>query len=43
MLNNYYNAERASAGTRVPTAREDLDTIAIMLASFNGTTREPPR
>ncbi|MEK6289156.1 MAG: D-alanyl-D-alanine carboxypeptidase/D-alanyl-D-alanine-endopeptidase [Acidobacteriota bacterium] len=46
MLNNYYNAERSAAlreasGTQAqraaPTSpREDLDAIAIMLASFTG-------
>ena len=50
MLNNYYNAERlaalrdpsaASARAPVPSPREDLDAIAIMLASFTGRTGEP--
>jgi serine-type D-Ala-D-Ala carboxypeptidase/endopeptidase (penicillin-binding protein 4) len=43
MLNNYYSAERAaalrdsSAGRAAPPApRDDLDAIAIMLASFTG-------
>ena len=43
MLNNYYSAERAaglrdsSAGRPAPPApRDDLDAIAIMLASFTG-------
>src|SRR6185436_16139856 len=46
MLNNYYNAERSalvrdSAGTSAgraapPAPREDIDAIAIMLASFTG-------
>lgn len=49
MLNNYYNAER-SAPARDPSAsqtpraappapREDLDAIAIMLASFTGRSQ----
>jgi D-alanyl-D-alanine carboxypeptidase/D-alanyl-D-alanine-endopeptidase (penicillin-binding protein 4) len=49
MLNNYYNLERAAAlrdasatqaGRVSPLApRDDVDAIAIMLASFNGATR----
>ena len=45
MLNNYYNAERAAAlreptqVTRPPAPRDDIDAIAIMLASFTGSTR----
>jgi serine-type D-Ala-D-Ala carboxypeptidase/endopeptidase (penicillin-binding protein 4) len=49
MLNNYYNAERSAAlrepaGTpalRVapPAPRDDLDAIAIMLASFTGRSQ----
>jgi D-alanyl-D-alanine carboxypeptidase/D-alanyl-D-alanine-endopeptidase (penicillin-binding protein 4) len=48
MLNNYYNAERSaalrdtsSASTRVtvPSPRDDLDAIAVMLAGFTGRSR----
>ena len=48
MLNNYYNLERsavlrdpASLAGRVspPAPRDDIDAIAIMLASFTGSTR----
>jgi D-alanyl-D-alanine carboxypeptidase/D-alanyl-D-alanine-endopeptidase (penicillin-binding protein 4) len=48
MLNNYYNAERSAAlrdpsATQVrpspPSPRDDIDAIAIMLASFTGNTR----
>ncbi|HJQ25952.1 MAG TPA: D-alanyl-D-alanine carboxypeptidase/D-alanyl-D-alanine-endopeptidase [Blastocatellia bacterium] len=47
MLNNYYNAERASAPAttaaasvpRPPAPREDVDAIVIMLASFNGKSQ----
>lgn len=47
MLNNYYNAERSAAlrdpasnqtGHSPPAPRDDLDAIAVMLASFNGRT-----
>ena len=44
MLNNYYNAERSAAlrdpslepRNPIPQPREDLDAIAVMLASFTG-------
>ena len=43
MLNNYYNAERASATTnsspRVPAPRDDLDAIVVMLAGFTGKSQ----
>ena len=49
MLNNYYNPERAAAlrdasGTQAgrtapPAPRDDIDAIAIMLASFTGSSR----
>ncbi|MFL6214655.1 MAG: D-alanyl-D-alanine carboxypeptidase/D-alanyl-D-alanine-endopeptidase [Blastocatellia bacterium] len=42
MLNNYYNAERASAtnsGPRIPLPREDVDAIVIMLAGFTGRSQ----
>jgi hypothetical protein len=49
MLNNYYNTERAAAlrdpgATQVgrsspPSPRDDVDAIAIMLASFKGSTK----
>ncbi|HKP10681.1 MAG TPA: D-alanyl-D-alanine carboxypeptidase/D-alanyl-D-alanine-endopeptidase, partial [Blastocatellia bacterium] len=42
LLNNYYNAERASAassGQRVPSPREDLDAIVVMLAGFTGRSQ----
>lgn len=45
MLNNYYyNPERAALRepaqvTRPPAPRDDIDAIAIMLASFTGSTR----
>ena len=46
MLNNYYSAERtaalrdSSAGRPAPPApRDDLDAVAIMLASFTGRSR----
>ncbi|HXI89645.1 MAG TPA: D-alanyl-D-alanine carboxypeptidase/D-alanyl-D-alanine-endopeptidase, partial [Blastocatellia bacterium] len=46
MLNNYYSAERtaalrdSSAGRpALPAPRDDLDAIAIMLASFTGRSR----
>jgi len=42
MLNNYYNAERASAANpseRVPSPREDLDPIVVMLAGFTGKSQ----
>ena len=49
MLNNYYNTERTSAlrgpsGTQTqhpatPAPRDDLDAIAIMLASFTGRSQ----
>ena len=48
MLNNYYNLERSavlrdpgSLAGRVspPAPRDDIDAIAIMLASFTGSTR----
>jgi D-alanyl-D-alanine carboxypeptidase/D-alanyl-D-alanine-endopeptidase (penicillin-binding protein 4) len=45
MLNNYFNPERAAAlreppqGPRPPAPRDDIDAIAIILASFTGTTR----
>jgi serine-type D-Ala-D-Ala carboxypeptidase/endopeptidase (penicillin-binding protein 4) len=47
MLNNYYNAERSAAlkepsqaSRPVPTPREDIDAIAVMLAGFSGRTAE---
>ena len=49
MLNNYYNAERAAAlrdprpaaaaRPAPPAPRDDVDAIAIMLASFTGHTK----
>jgi D-alanyl-D-alanine carboxypeptidase/D-alanyl-D-alanine-endopeptidase (penicillin-binding protein 4) len=47
MLNNYYNAERSAAlrdpssvaKAPIPAPREDLDAIAVMLASFTGTSK----
>ena len=45
MLNNYYNAERASApaaatsAPRPPAPREDVDAIVVMLAGFNGKSQ----
>ena len=48
MLNNYYNAERSAAlrdaspaqvRPSPPSPRDDIDAIAIMLASFPGNTR----
>jgi D-alanyl-D-alanine carboxypeptidase/D-alanyl-D-alanine-endopeptidase (penicillin-binding protein 4) len=43
MLNNYYNAERAnpaaSSGPRLPTPREDIDAIVVMLAGFTGKSQ----
>jgi serine-type D-Ala-D-Ala carboxypeptidase/endopeptidase (penicillin-binding protein 4) len=43
MLNNYYNAERANAATassqRVPSPRDDLDAIVVMLAGFTGKSQ----
>jgi serine-type D-Ala-D-Ala carboxypeptidase/endopeptidase (penicillin-binding protein 4) len=48
MLNNYYNAERASApattatstaAPRIPAPREDVDAIVVMLASFSGKSQ----
>ena len=43
MLNNYFNIERAAAlrktssnGQPVPAPRDDIDTIAVMLAGFTG-------
>lgn len=40
MLNNYYNAERAGTaanpGQRLPSPRDDLDAIVVMLANFAG-------
>jgi D-alanyl-D-alanine carboxypeptidase/D-alanyl-D-alanine-endopeptidase (penicillin-binding protein 4) len=47
MLNNYYNVERSAAlrdpasapKSPIPQPREDLDAIAVMLASFTGKTR----
>ena len=43
MLNNYYNAERVAApnnsGPRIPTPREDVDAIVIMLAGFTGRSQ----
>ena len=46
MLNNYYNLERSAAlrdpssvaKAAIPPPREDLDAIAVMLASFTGTS-----
>src|SRR5262249_2330287 len=47
MLNNYYNAERSAAlkepsqaSRPIPTPREDIDTIAVMLPGFSGRTVE---
>lgn len=47
MLNNYYNAERSAAlrdpslepRNPIPQPREDLDAIAVMLASFTGKSQ----
>ena len=47
MLNNYYNAERSAAlrnpssaaKSPIPPPREDLDAIAVMLASFTGKSQ----
>jgi D-alanyl-D-alanine carboxypeptidase/D-alanyl-D-alanine-endopeptidase (penicillin-binding protein 4) len=43
MLNNYYNAERASAtsssSARIPSPREDVDAIVVMLAGFSGRSQ----
>jgi D-alanyl-D-alanine carboxypeptidase/D-alanyl-D-alanine-endopeptidase (penicillin-binding protein 4) len=43
MLNNYYNAERANAaanpGQRLPSPRDDLDAIVVMLAGFGGKSQ----
>lgn len=49
MLNNYYNPERSAAlrdanstqvtRTAPPAPRDDIDAIAIMLASFTGSTK----
>lgn len=47
MLNNYYNVERSAAlrdpssapKTPIPQPREDLDTIAVMLATFTGKSQ----
>ena len=47
MLNNYYNVERSAAlrdplsapKTPIPQPREDLDAIAVMLASFTGKSQ----
>ena len=48
MLNNYYNAERASApattaasasAPRIPAPREDVDAIVVMLAGFGGKSQ----
>jgi len=47
MLNNYHNERTATSGDnsstqtqRVPAPRDDLDAIAIMLASFTGRTKQ---
>jgi serine-type D-Ala-D-Ala carboxypeptidase/endopeptidase (penicillin-binding protein 4) len=43
MLNNYYNTERANAtansSQRIPSPREDLDGIVVMLAGFSGRSQ----
>jgi len=47
MLNNYYNLERSAAlrdpstapKAPIPQPREDLDAIAVMLASFTGKSQ----
>jgi D-alanyl-D-alanine carboxypeptidase/D-alanyl-D-alanine-endopeptidase (penicillin-binding protein 4) len=43
MLNNYYNAERANAtanaSQRLPSPRDDLDGIVVMLAGFSGRSQ----
>lgn len=47
MLNNYYNVERSAAlrdpssatTAPIPPPREDLDAIAVMLASFTGKSQ----
>ncbi len=47
MLNNYYNVERSAAlrdpssapKSPIPPPREDLDAIAVMLASFTGKSQ----
>jgi D-alanyl-D-alanine carboxypeptidase/D-alanyl-D-alanine-endopeptidase (penicillin-binding protein 4) len=47
MLNNYYNAQRSAAlrdpssvaKAPIPPPREDLDAIAVMLASYTGTSK----
>ncbi|MFL6277906.1 MAG: D-alanyl-D-alanine carboxypeptidase/D-alanyl-D-alanine-endopeptidase [Blastocatellia bacterium] len=47
MLNNYYNAERATApatataasAPRIPAPREDVDAIVVMLAGFSGRSQ----
>jgi serine-type D-Ala-D-Ala carboxypeptidase/endopeptidase (penicillin-binding protein 4) len=47
MLNNYYNAERATApatattasAPRIPAPREDVDAIVVMLAGFSGKSQ----
>lgn len=47
MLNNYYNVERSAAlrdpssaaKAPIPSPREDLDAIAVMLASFTGKSQ----